>query len=348
MMKYLEFFGGCFAFVLDLGRMTGKKNLVSRILSIIYLCIGASQFRLFFDEAITIRNLRILFPILSILTASAVTVHLYIEMLISPHIEESRHYHYWFIPIVFALLTDCILIFLNLLWPAFFGGVIGEILHWTGGIFLLVSLSVGIIRLFSLFSLRQVKAPVLFAFIFSVYVVIAVLCGLAGLAFGISFLENLSTILFVILLVFIFLATEIFNELVMGFTHEINQNRYKKSSLAGVDKNRLKADLLDLIKKEKPYLNEQCNLKNLASMLNLRSHQLSEFLNNDLNMGFSVFINKYRIEYAKTLLVKDKEKNVLEIAYETRFGNKTSFNKVFKEMTGSTPLQFRNISLKNA
>ncbi|TEB41605.1 AraC family transcriptional regulator, partial [Flavobacterium circumlabens] len=58
--------------------------------------------------------------------------------------------------------------------------------------------------------------------------------------------------------------------------------------------------------------------------------------------NFYNFINKYRIEKAKSLLLSEKynQLNILGIAYESGFNSKTTFNTTFKKNTGFSPTEF--------
>jgi YesN/AraC family two-component response regulator len=92
---------------------------------------------------------------------------------------------------------------------------------------------------------------------------------------------------------------------------------------------------------ERPYVKEGLSLNKLSQMLSISTHQLSELLNEYLKTNFNNYINSYRVEYAKSLLLKDLNKSVLEIAFETGFNSKTSFYDAFSKFTGMTPVKYR-------
>jgi AraC-like DNA-binding protein len=108
--------------------------------------------------------------------------------------------------------------------------------------------------------------------------------------------------------------------------------------------NSARAHLLALMESEKPYLLEELKIANLAEMMELPSHQLSEILRTELQVSFPEFIQNYRIAEAKRLL-SDPQFNhlkILAVALESGFGNKATFNRVFKEKVGTTPSTFRS------
>jgi AraC-like DNA-binding protein len=105
----------------------------------------------------------------------------------------------------------------------------------------------------------------------------------------------------------------------------------------------IKAVLNDLMINKEPYLDSELNLSTLAKQLNISSHQLSYVINSGYNENFYGFINKYRVEKAKRLLIgSDANKfSMLGIAFESGFNSKTAFNTTFKKITGKTPSEFK-------
>jgi AraC-like DNA-binding protein len=105
-----------------------------------------------------------------------------------------------------------------------------------------------------------------------------------------------------------------------------------------------KETLHRFVLKEALYLNADINLATLAASMNLTTHQLSYIINNGFQQNFFQFINGYRVEKAKTLLIsaRTEKLTILGIAYESGFSSKTAFNTTFKKVTGQTPTQFKN------
>ncbi len=100
--------------------------------------------------------------------------------------------------------------------------------------------------------------------------------------------------------------------------------------------------LLDLIDTEKPYLNPELSLQELADKIEVKRHHLSNVINQKHNKNFYEFINQYRIEEVKALMVDPKNRNykLISLAYDAGFNSKASFNRIFKQMTNMTPSQF--------
>lgn len=86
------------------------------------------------------------------------------------------------------------------------------------------------------------------------------------------------------------------------------------------------------------------NLDELASHTGINKYQISEMLNSYKQKPFYKYINEYRIEYFNNLVTRaikrDEELNFLLMAYESGFNSKSSFNRYFKEIMGTTPSNY--------
>ncbi len=100
--------------------------------------------------------------------------------------------------------------------------------------------------------------------------------------------------------------------------------------------------LLELMDREKPFLDENLSLKSLAHPLNLSPNQLSLVLNEGLGKNFNSFVNQYRVEEFKRIAKDPINANftIVGLAYECGFNSKTVFNTYFKQHTGQTPREF--------
>ena len=107
-----------------------------------------------------------------------------------------------------------------------------------------------------------------------------------------------------------------------------------------------KAKLLKLMSNEEPFLDAELSLIRLAELMSLTPHQLSYVINAGFHENFFLFVNRYRVERVKELLL-DKKKNhlsIMGIAFESGFNSKTSFNTTFKKISSQTPTEFRKSS----
>jgi len=101
--------------------------------------------------------------------------------------------------------------------------------------------------------------------------------------------------------------------------------------------------LNNYLETEKPYLNSELNINALADGVKLPRHYLTEILKKDLNKNFFTLINDYRLDEVKRRLLNEKyiDNSVLQLALESGFNSKSSFNAIFKEHTGMTPSEYR-------
>jgi len=102
--------------------------------------------------------------------------------------------------------------------------------------------------------------------------------------------------------------------------------------------------MLEYMNLQKPYHNPELTVTSLASSLNIGRNQLSEIINTGTGSNFYDFVNKYRVDEVKQLMVNPKFKDftILAIAFEAGFPSKSTFNSIFKKFTGLTPSEYRN------
>ncbi|TAA45837.1 helix-turn-helix domain-containing protein [Corallincola spongiicola] len=119
--------------------------------------------------------------------------------------------------------------------------------------------------------------------------------------------------------------------------------KYQRHALSDLEQQQAKAKLLLLIEEQRPYLSANITLGRLADMMQWSTHQTSQVINAGFDENFHQFINRFRVEQAKSLLIQPESSalTVLDIAYQSGFNSKSSFNSFFKKLTGMTPSQFR-------
>lgn len=84
------------------------------------------------------------------------------------------------------------------------------------------------------------------------------------------------------------------------------------------------------------------SLQSFAEKVGYSASYISKALNYGRNESFSAFINRHRI-HEVTNMMKDpgESRDLLELAFECGFNSKASFNRIFKQVTGETPTQYR-------
>jgi AraC-like DNA-binding protein len=93
----------------------------------------------------------------------------------------------------------------------------------------------------------------------------------------------------------------------------------------------------------KAWLEPELTIKDISNKINVPIYQISQTINDEFEMNFFTFINRYRLEEVKNRLRlrKYRDYSILQIALECGFNSKSSFNSLFREYTGKTPTQYR-------
>lgn len=100
------------------------------------------------------------------------------------------------------------------------------------------------------------------------------------------------------------------------------------------------------IKDKKLYLEPDLSLSSISKLIGKSPQYTSEIINQYAQKNFNDFINYYRIQNAKKLLIDQKSINftISAIAFDAGFSSLSSFNSAFKKFEGTTPSTYRKIS----
>jgi len=101
--------------------------------------------------------------------------------------------------------------------------------------------------------------------------------------------------------------------------------------------------IVDLMEKETLFKNKDLNLSKLAERASIPTAFISQILHTQLKTNFYDFINMYRVNHAKTIILSPKNAyfKIEAIGRESGFKSKSSFFRAFKKFTGMTPSEFR-------
>lgn len=121
------------------------------------------------------------------------------------------------------------------------------------------------------------------------------------------------------------------------------KEKYKNSTLKNSEMLVIKNELEKLFLEEHIYLNNNLSIEDLSNKLNVKTHYISQTFTSILEENFNDYVNKFRVEYSKKLLLDPAYKNykIEAIAKYSGFNNKVTFYKAFSKFTNSTPSQFR-------
>ncbi|GAA0715681.1 hypothetical protein GCM10009430_10460 [Aquimarina litoralis] len=122
----------------------------------------------------------------------------------------------------------------------------------------------------------------------------------------------------------------------------IKPKKYVQSKLSHNQLDDLKSQLDHLMIEKKPYLNRKLLKSELAEMLGVSNPEIARLLNERIGMNFFEYVNYYRIKEFIDLAKTDQAKNItfFGLAQEAGFNSKTTFNKSFKDLMGTTPKEY--------
>jgi AraC-like DNA-binding protein len=129
---------------------------------------------------------------------------------------------------------------------------------------------------------------------------------------------------------------------VLETSNNIEAVKEKPKRLSAEHVANLSVQLSSLMESEKLFLDNDLNLPAVAEKLGISIHEASFLINETTKDNFYNYINKYRVEEAKRLLVSAKieQLNILGIAFASGFNSKTTFNTTFKRIVGISPSQY--------
>jgi len=87
------------------------------------------------------------------------------------------------------------------------------------------------------------------------------------------------------------------------------------------------------------HYDEKPDVNLVASKVHLTTPAFCRYFKRQTNMTFTDFVNQYRIERAKNLLMQDQ--NVTETCYAVGFESLSYFNKLFNKIVGDNPSTFK-------
>jgi len=133
-------------------------------------------------------------------------------------------------------------------------------------------------------------------------------------------------------------------EIFAGIELKEAREKYAGSNLKDEETKGLFGKLQTLLTEEKLYLDAELTIQDLADRIPSTSKILSQVINQCSGKSYFDFINTYRCEEFKSMVkVSDPKMTIMELMYESGFNSKSSFNKEFKKLNGTTPSEFRKL-----
>jgi AraC-like DNA-binding protein len=156
------------------------------------------------------------------------------------------------------------------------------------------------------------------------------------------FVITLSIFLYYIALSLMFFPELLYNTKVVPDAIPL-KNKYSGSKLNDSEKQVILNKLDDFLNNsEKPYLNPEISLNEVSLFLEVSVNRLSQVINELTGMNFNDYINRYRIDEAKFILLSPQypKLTIEAIAKMAGFNSKSAFYAAFKKHSGMTPKEF--------
>jgi len=126
-------------------------------------------------------------------------------------------------------------------------------------------------------------------------------------------------------------------------SHNANQVEKEQKIFTASDEQKSKLD--DLMLRVKIYQDPELRLDGLADSMAMSPRSVSALLNGHYQKNFYDFVNYYRVLDAQDQLrnTRTKDKTIQRIFEDAGFNSKTTFNTLFKKITGYTPSEYRKM-----
>jgi len=222
---------------------------------------------------------------------------------------------------------------------------VNQMLLITGILHFLIYLTAILIKFISFWSIRDMNINLKLAMYNIIYLFTAAVMIVVSLIFDMLMITKISLALMSFLVIQWYVFSYRYPDLLLWFNREMKKRKYEKTILNGVDETLVRERLDELMKEERVFCDEDLTLERLAELLFITRNQLSEFLNSYLNMHFNTYVNSFRIEEAKKILIGDPERTILSIAMEVGFNSKSVFYNAFSKFTSVSPVKYRRDNL---
>ncbi len=134
-----------------------------------------------------------------------------------------------------------------------------------------------------------------------------------------------------------------FPSILQGYPQSVKPalNTITENLKFGLNKQEVSAKL-ESLKENKLYLNQNFNLTACARKLDMPSHHISYFLEQQYGLSFADYKSSLWIEHAKKLIKEGflENNSIEDLAEECGYASGTSFNKAFKSLVGVRPREY--------
>lgn len=118
--------------------------------------------------------------------------------------------------------------------------------------------------------------------------------------------------------------------------------KYARSGASPLELRTIERRLKEIIENDRPYLEPDFTLDDLARRLGATPRHTSQLINSEYGMNFSAYMNQLRVRLAARKLSEvGAEAPIKVIMYDSGFRSKSVFNREFRRVWGVTPSEYR-------
>lgn len=117
----------------------------------------------------------------------------------------------------------------------------------------------------------------------------------------------------------------------------VKEQLLSRARVSGTWDDSLMTRFQSLMLNEQLFLQPSLSLADVAERLHTNKTYVSKMVNNTYNLGFPELLNTLRIDYAQQYILSHRDAKQEDIAQACGFLSASSFNNIFKKVTGVTP-----------
>ena len=366
-IDFFMFYGAVFSVILALGQLFQKnKQLISYIYAFSFLCLGIWIFQVSLYTTGLFENYYIVSAIIipvTFLTAPLMSFRY--RWVIESSFSVSKRMILYGIPFLFSCVLLLVPFFLEGL--SFFPSYMGHRIIFSSSymelplyfkllhlmyplpkIYLVVAMIPTLVHMAVIWKKKRKEHSLTVSrmgYVFSICIILSTAFMAAGDFFSTE-ITRWSVLMANATLTGVFLATQRHPDFNRLLKVETRKARYENSKIRGLDLDKTVQRLMDIMNEEKAFADEELSLAMLADELDIRPQQLSQILNEKLNRNFWGFVNEFRIEEAKKMLLEEPDRSILSVGIAVGFNSATSFNLAFSRYEGCSPGSYRKNNLK--
>ncbi|MCD6346135.1 MAG: helix-turn-helix transcriptional regulator, partial [Bacteroidales bacterium] len=123
---------------------------------------------------------------------------------------------------------------------------------------------------------------------------------------------------------------------------EKQPRKYAKSLMSNEEMNEVLRKLEISMQTDHLFLRAELDLAEISRHLKIPKHHITQTINTLTNKNLYTFINEYRVQEFENRIHNTENQNftILAVAMDCGFNSKSTFNSVYKKITGHTPTDY--------